>query len=105
MTKLAEVSQPAGIFVLLDEHPASINDGQFVMDLASVGPQARLIDFPSYYHLGGENLGMADGHVEYWQWSDARTMPPLNAFSIGLNVASPNNPDVARLQAAASYRP
>ena len=35
---------------------------QFVMDLVSVGPQARLIDLPSYYHLGGVNLGMADGH-------------------------------------------
>ena len=103
MAKMVEVSQPARIFVLLEEHPASINDSEFYTDLASVGAAAKLIDFPAYFHLGGANLGMADGHVEYWQWSDARTMPPMNTGSISLNVPSPNNPDVARLQAAASY--
>ncbi len=102
MTKTVEVSQPERIFVLLDEHPASINDGQFAVDLTSTGMQAGLIDFPAYFHLGGENLGMADGHVEYWQWSDARTMPPISG-PINFGGAMPNNPDVARLRAAASY--
>ncbi|MBI3848809.1 MAG: hypothetical protein HY298_00750 [Verrucomicrobia bacterium] len=102
MTKATEVSQPNRTFVLLEEHPASINDSEFVIDLAHVGASATIVDFPAYFHVGGMNLGMADGHVEYWQWSDARTMPPING-PINLNVASPNNPDVARLQAAASY--
>ena len=103
MIKIAEVSQPERIFVLIEEHPGSINDSEFFVDLASAGASAILVDYPSYFHLGGANLGMADGHVEYWHWSDARTMPPMNSLSLPLDVSSPNNPDVARLQAASSY--
>ncbi len=103
MTKISEVSQPERTFVLLEEHPGSINDSEFYSDLANTGSTATIVDFPGHFHLGGANLGMADGHIEYWQWSDARTMPPMNGALLFLNVASPNNPDVARLQAAASY--
>lgn len=103
MVKMAEVSQPASIFVLLEEHSGSINDSEFYSDLANVGADARIIDYPGHFHLGGANLGMADGHIEYWQWADDRTMPPMNGRAVFLNVNSPNNPDVARLQAAASY--
>ena len=104
MVKMSEVSQPDRVFVLLEEHPYSIDDGSFALDLQNVVSAARIISYPAHFHLGGINLGMADGHVEYWQWSDARTMPPVSFNnSLPLNVASPNNPDVARLQAAASY--
>lgn len=105
MTKTAEISQPDRIFVLLEEHPDSLNDSQFAIDLGNVGPAARIIDYPGAFHLGAANLGKADGHVENWQWADGRTMPPMTfTATLPLNVASPNNPDVARLQAAASYR-
>ena len=103
MTKMDQVSQPDRIFVLIEEHPGSINDTVFLSNLASKGASALIIDYPGYFHLGGANLGMADGHIEHWQWSDTRTMPPMNGLSLILNVSSPNNPDVARLQAAASY--
>ena len=103
MTKMVEVPQPDRIFVLLEEHPGSINDSQFLSDLADKGAAAQIIDYPGYFHLGGANLGMADGHIEYWQWSDTRTMPPVNGAQLILAVPSRNNPDVARLQAAASY--
>ena len=106
MTKTAEISQPDRTFVLVEEHPDSINDSLFAIDLEQVGASARIVDFPAAFHLRGANLGMADGHVEYWQWADVRTMPPVTySGTLGLNVASPNNRDVARLQAAASYRP
>lgn len=101
MTKVSEVCQPERTFVLLEEHPDSINDGAFITDLAGVGTSLRIVDFPAYYHRGAANLAMADGHVELWQWRDARTMPP--GMFVG-NVASPNNPDVVRLQQVASYR-
>jgi prepilin-type processing-associated H-X9-DG protein len=104
MTNLSQVGQPERTLVLLEEHPNSINDGSFVIDVARVGPAAVLVDVPAFFHLGGANLALADGHVEYWQWADPRTMPPLTSISVG-NVASPNNPDVARLQKVASYRP
>lgn len=104
MTNLSQVPQPDRTWVLLEENPNSINDGMFTTDLANAGAAARLIDFPAYFHLAGANLGMADGHVEYWQWTDARTMPPLSSPFVG-NVIVPNDPDVARLQKATSYLP
>lgn len=98
MTKISEISQPGRMFVFLDEHPNSINDAEFFTN----APEESLVDYPGSFHLGGANLSMADGHIEYWQWSDPRTMLPIGA-QIFLNVASPNNPDVARIQAAAAY--
>jgi prepilin-type processing-associated H-X9-DG protein len=100
MANMSQVPQPDRTFVLLEEHPNSLNDGTFASDLAGVGAGATWVDFPAYYHLGGANLGMADGHVEYWQWADARTMPG----GVGSG-AVPNDPDVARLQKVTSYRP
>jgi prepilin-type processing-associated H-X9-DG protein len=104
MTKLTEVPQPDRIFVMLEEHPDSINEGLYVVDPGAVGASAMLIDFPAYPHLGAANLGMADGHVAYWQWVDARTMLPVTGSPLSLLVNSPNNPDVAKIAAATSYR-
>ena len=103
MTNMTQVPQPAGTLVVLEEHPISINDGIFIVDVADVGPAARLIDYPAAYHLGGANLSMADGHVEYWRWADPRTI--INGSMFPVNTATPNDPDVARLQRVSSYRP
>jgi len=104
MTRLTEVSQPDRIFVLLEEHSDSINDGSFVTDPAAIGASGMLIDYPAAFHFGGANITMADGHVAYWQWADSRTMPPVTGLPLLLNVSSPNNPDVNRLGATSSYR-
>jgi hypothetical protein len=54
---------------------------------------------------GGDTFSFADGHVEAWTWRDARTMPQHNPGQyLSLGLASPANPDVARLQAAASSK-
>jgi prepilin-type N-terminal cleavage/methylation domain-containing protein/prepilin-type processing-associated H-X9-DG protein len=105
MTNMSQVPQPDRTFVLLEEHPDSLNDGAFISDPARVGASATWMDFPAYFHLGGANLGLADGHVEYWQWADARTMPPVRFTGTIGNVSVPNDPDVARLQKITSYRP
>lgn len=66
----------------------------------------RIIDYPAAYHNRGANLSFADGHAETWRWQDPRTMPVLKPGQLlVLNVASPDNRDVARIQAAASSRP
>jgi prepilin-type processing-associated H-X9-DG protein len=104
MTKQTEVPQPDRTFVMLEEHPDSLNDGLYVVDPGAVGALATLIDFPAYLHLGAANLGLADGHVAYWQWVDARTMPPVTGSALSLIANSPNNPDVAKIAAATSYR-
>lgn len=100
MTKMSEVSQPERTYVLLEEHPDCIGDGTIVLPLQIAD---RIIDYPAAFHFGGANLGMADGHVEYWQWADSRTMPPVTGLPLALNVLSPGNPDMVRLRTAGSY--
>ena len=73
--KQTEIPNPAGIFVFLDEHCDSINDGFFVN---------RLEDYvwgnlPGSYHNGAVNLSFADGHVESHRWLVADTVQPPRA--------------------------
>lgn len=100
MSNLSQVCQPERTFVLVEEHPVGIDDGLFFVDLAHNLGAMQFLDLPAAFHSLGANLGMADGHVEYWQWKDFRTTPTLNVFS---PQSSPNNPDLVRLREATSY--
>ncbi|MGO8931587.1 MAG: prepilin-type N-terminal cleavage/methylation domain-containing protein [Limisphaerales bacterium] len=94
---------PAMAWVLIDEREDSINDGLFQTDLIDRGASARIVDYPASYHGRAAGILFADGHAEIRRWVDARTTPPLNPDSlITLNVASPNNPDVAWIQERSS---
>ena len=78
--KLAEVVNPSGIFVFLDEHPDTINDGFFVN---------RLEDYvwgnlPASYHNRAVNLSFADGHQESHRWLlDDTVRPALQGAARG----------------------
>ncbi|MDG1891280.1 MAG: type II secretion system protein [Verrucomicrobiota bacterium] len=86
---------PSNLYVLLDEHPDSINAGGYANQMVASPGSARMIDFPASYHNGAAGLSFADGHAEIKKWLDPRTMPPVqNSNTLKLNVASPNNPDV-----------
>jgi prepilin-type processing-associated H-X9-DG protein len=106
--KITDFSSPGSsrTFVFLDERCDSINDGFFTVDMAGFPQETfKIVDFPASWHNRGANLAFADGHVELWHWSDARTMPPLSVVADRpLNVNSANNPDVRRLQQAATRR-
>jgi len=108
--KISEIvaPKPSEAFVFIDERDDSINDGLLFIDMSGFDPQTpsayTIIDYPADWHNRGVNLSFADGHTETWRWKDRRTMPPHNGQQIPLGVVSPNNPDVARLQAAASRR-
>jgi prepilin-type N-terminal cleavage/methylation domain-containing protein/prepilin-type processing-associated H-X9-DG protein len=70
--KRTEIPNPTGIFVFLDEHCDSINDGFFVN---------RLDDYawgnlPGSYHNGAVNLSFADAHVESHRWVVTETVQP-----------------------------
>ena len=70
--KLTEVAEPSRIFVFIEEHPDSVNDGYF-MDRPETG---RWVDLPAAWHSGGANLSFADGHSEHHRWQFASTKPP-----------------------------
>jgi prepilin-type N-terminal cleavage/methylation domain-containing protein/prepilin-type processing-associated H-X9-DG protein len=100
-----EDSGPAMCWVLLDEHPDSMNAGGFANTMVESPGAARIIDFPASYHNGAAGISFADGHAEIRKWVDARTRPkPKWDGSLQLNVASPNNMDMIWLSDRTSSR-
>ena len=70
--KTTDISRPTDIFVFLDEHPDSINDGYFLNQLEEL----EWIDLPASYHNGGANFTFADGHAQSHRWVNRSTQPP-----------------------------
>jgi prepilin-type processing-associated H-X9-DG protein/prepilin-type N-terminal cleavage/methylation domain-containing protein len=70
--RLTQVPRPATIFVFIEEHPDSINDGYFLNHFYS----RRWTDLPAAWHQGAANLAFADGHVERRRWLATSTRPP-----------------------------
>ncbi len=96
---------PANVYVLLDEHPDSINAGGFANMMVENRSAARMIDFPSSYHNGAAGISFADGHAEIKRWVDPRTKPPARYnTTLSLNVPSPNNLDIVWLSERTSVR-
>ncbi len=95
--KMADIVDPGPslAWVLIDEHPDSINDGFFVVDMRGYPDpaQAKLPDFPASYHNGAGGLSFADGHAEIKRWRDIRTMPPVRHVDVQA-VNQANNEDV-----------
>jgi prepilin-type N-terminal cleavage/methylation domain-containing protein len=93
---------PSETFVFADERADSIGDGCFLVDMSGYPENLGagvMADFPGSYHNGAGAFSFADGRAEVKKWRDPRTTPPLNyAHDMGLNVASPNNPDLFWLQ-------
>ena len=72
--RLTSIPQPADIFVFLDEHPDSIDDGYFVNKAYNY----EWTDLPASYHDGGACFSFVDGHSETHRWRAATTIaPPL----------------------------
>ena len=69
---MTAIPHPESIFVFLDEHPDSINDGYFV----NQAYYPEWLDLPGSYHNGGAAFSFADGHAEVHHWRFARTRIP-----------------------------
>jgi prepilin-type N-terminal cleavage/methylation domain-containing protein/prepilin-type processing-associated H-X9-DG protein len=70
--KVSQVPKPSQIFVFIEEHPDSINDGYFLNKPDS----SQWFDLPASYHNGGANLSFTDGHSEMHHWLYASTKKP-----------------------------
>src|SRR4051794_9804789 len=71
--KLSDIHNTSRIFVFIDEHPDSINDGYFLEKFGML----QWFDLPAAYHNGGANVSFADMHVEYRKWVSASTLVPM----------------------------
>jgi prepilin-type N-terminal cleavage/methylation domain-containing protein len=73
--KLATIRNPTQIFVFLDEHPDSINDGWFVFcTAADPAETATWSDLPASSHHGACGFSFADGHSEIKKWRNSTTI-------------------------------
>jgi prepilin-type N-terminal cleavage/methylation domain-containing protein/prepilin-type processing-associated H-X9-DG protein len=74
--RMGEIPNPSGIFVFIEEHPHSINDGYFLYRRDEL--PSLWYDLPASYHNRGANLIFADTHVEYRKWvSEGTVQPPV----------------------------
>ena len=92
------------LYVLLDEHPDSINAGGFANMMITDLSKAKIIDYPASYHVGAAGLSFADGHAEIHRWKDSRTIQPVKFYLMPLNVASGGNKDMLWLSDHTSVR-
>ena len=69
---LGSIPKPASIFVFLEEHPDSLNDGYFL----NRPDDSEWTDLPASTHEGAGVLSFADGHVEIHAWVNRQTKRP-----------------------------
>ena len=98
--KTAEIIDPgpSQCYVLLDEHPDSINAGGFANMMVESPAAAMIIDYPASFHNGAAGISFADGHAEIRKWVDTRTTPPPkynNQLRVGCAVAQQPGHDLA----------
>ena len=81
--KLTTIPRPEEIFVFLDEHPDSINDGYFLNKYSDYN-YYRWVDLPASYHNNAAAFSYADGHCELHRWKMAGTKVPARAYATEL---------------------
>jgi prepilin-type N-terminal cleavage/methylation domain-containing protein/prepilin-type processing-associated H-X9-DG protein len=90
--KVTAIPQPYRIFIFLDEHPDSINDGYFLNKWPTPPYNDReWIDLPASYHNGGASFSFADGHSETHRWRNPSTKQPANPNSLNLPMDVPDD--------------
>jgi prepilin-type N-terminal cleavage/methylation domain-containing protein/prepilin-type processing-associated H-X9-DG protein len=99
--KRDQIALASQTFVFIEEYDwrgtvtTGYNRGSFAVRVTG----DTWIDYPGTWHSKGVCLSFADGHVEYWQWTDPRTLT-INTNS----VTQSNNRDLKRLQAVVQPR-
>jgi prepilin-type N-terminal cleavage/methylation domain-containing protein len=72
--KDSDVRNPSQIFVFVDEHPGSVNDGGFGFrmpdNFAGTGVQGW-VDYPAAFHGNAGAFSFIDGHAEIHRWVEA----------------------------------
>jgi hypothetical protein len=83
-TKIANVPRPSQIYLFLDEHPDSINDGYF--DDGDEGDNTTAAwsgsDMPASYHNGACGFSFTDAHSEIHKWMLPSTLVPVTTKNL-----------------------
>ena len=98
--KASNLSNPANIFVFLDEHPDTINDGYFHNELDSY----QWSDLPASHHNGAASFSFADGHAEIHGWISSETKRPVRQGGDGTSFAATSSIDFDWMKQRASVK-
>jgi prepilin-type N-terminal cleavage/methylation domain-containing protein/prepilin-type processing-associated H-X9-DG protein len=86
--KQSQITKPTEIFVFLDEHPGSIDDGSFANKEASTAAYSSSVaqypewsDLPASAHNRSAAFSFADGHSTLHRWKSERTVQPVSPSS------------------------
>jgi prepilin-type N-terminal cleavage/methylation domain-containing protein/prepilin-type processing-associated H-X9-DG protein len=93
--KSVQLKRPTDVFVFLDEHEKSIDDGEFAIYRE---PDSRWLNLPSDRHSQGANLTYADGHAAWHKWLAPK-------IYVGVLQDPYNNQDMADLRFVQSVQP
>jgi prepilin-type processing-associated H-X9-DG protein len=80
---MTDIPLPSEIFVFVEEHPDSINDGYFLNQFYT----NVWIDLPSSDHSGAAPFAFADGHAQLQRWLDPTTKQPQLPDAVEFPVA------------------
>ena len=102
--KAPQIPRPSEIFVFLDEHPDSIDDGYFLNKspannyagtYGSVSTSAQWTDLPASYHNDATAFSFADGHSVLHRWQQPATLRPPLPNAANLPISIPSSPAAA----------
>jgi len=94
--KATQIPQPTEIFIFVDEHPDSINDGYFLNKdwTGAYGSydSYEWLHLPASYHNFAAAFSFADGHASLHRWSKTTTAPAPAPYAANLPVQIPATP-------------
>jgi prepilin-type N-terminal cleavage/methylation domain-containing protein/prepilin-type processing-associated H-X9-DG protein len=83
------IVNPVKTWVLVDEHPDSVNDPAFAVQMAKPDAKtAQIIDVPASYHNGACGFSFADGHSEIHKWLGSNIKRPVKNSLMPLPVGA-----------------
>jgi prepilin-type processing-associated H-X9-DG protein len=83
--KQAAILAPANIWLLVDEHPDSINDGAFAFQMPPSKDGTEWIDIPAKYHGNACGFTFVDGHAIIHQWLSPQNIPNVTYMQKAAN--------------------
>jgi prepilin-type N-terminal cleavage/methylation domain-containing protein len=97
--KVEQIPHPSDIFVFLDEHPDSIDDGYFLNRESSAANNGygsaqgdEWIRLPASYHNLATAFSFGDGHSSLHRWLNPTTIRPPVAYAANLPIQIPATP-------------
>jgi prepilin-type N-terminal cleavage/methylation domain-containing protein/prepilin-type processing-associated H-X9-DG protein len=82
--KDGDIVRPSNTFVFVDEHPDSINDAAFAVQMIEEDKTSgNIIDMPASTHNGACGFSFADGHAEIHKWVGRTIKQPARYVNAG----------------------